>query len=59
MDKIPFIYFLYADEGGRKIYEGDWPEQFIKDFTGKTITEIGGFFVCGVQQPINCIEDAF
>lgn len=52
--------FLYADEKGkRQIYEGDWPEQFIRDFTGKDITEIGGFYICGVLQPIKSIEDAF
>ena len=60
MEKIPFVIFLYADEKGkRQIYEGHWPEQFIRDFTGKDITEIGGFYICGVLQPIKSIEDAF
>lgn len=60
MEKIPFIIFLYADEGGkRQVYKGDCPEQFIIDFTGKTITDIGGFYICGVLQPIKGIEDAF
>lgn len=60
MEKIPFIFFLYADEDGvRKTYECDWPEQFIRDFSDKTITDIGGFYVLGALQIANSIEDAF
>lgn len=60
MEKIPFIFFLYVDEACvRKVYKCDWPEQFIRDFSGKTITAIGGFYVLGVLQNVNSIEDAF
>lgn len=60
MNKMPFIFFMYADEDGiRKVYECDWPEQFIRDFKGKRITDIGGFYVLGALQPVNNIEDAF
>lgn len=59
MDKIPFIYFLYADTDGRKVYQADWPEQFIRDFDGKEITEIGGFYICGVPQKVCSMDDVF
>jgi len=60
IEKIPFIRFLYADaEGVRKIYDADWPDQFIAYFTGKEVTEIGGFFLMGFPQPVRTLEDAF
>jgi hypothetical protein len=58
--KIPFIRFLYADsEGVRKIYDADWPDQFIAYFADKEVTEIGGFFVIGFPQPVKTLKDAF
>jgi hypothetical protein len=60
MDKIPFIRFLWADsEGKHRIYDADWPTQFISDFQDTKVTEIGGFFICGVPQKVNSLEDAF
>ena len=58
VEKIPFIRFLYADgEGVRKIYDADWPDQFIAYFVDKEVTEIGGFFVIGFPQPVKTLED--
>lgn len=60
MDKIPFIVFLYIDaDGKRQVYNTDWPTQFISDFTDKEITGIGAFFICGVEQQVKTITDAF
>ncbi len=60
IEKIPFIRFLYADAVGvRKIYDADWPDQFIAYFTSKEVTEIGGFFLMGLPQPVRSLEDAF
>ncbi|MBE5991922.1 MAG: hypothetical protein E7247_05945 [Paenibacillaceae bacterium] len=57
--KIPFIRFLYAGgEGVRKIYDADWPDQFIAYFANNEVTEIGGFFVIGFPQPVKTLEDA-
>ncbi|PPK80650.1 hypothetical protein BXY41_106240 [Lacrimispora xylanisolvens] len=57
--KIPFIRFLYADEEGvRKIYDADWPDQFIAYFADKEVTEIGGFFMMGVLLSVKTLEDA-
>lgn len=57
--KIPFIRFLYADEeGGRKIYDADWPDQFIAYFANKEVTEIGGFFMIGTPLRVETLEDA-
>lgn len=60
MNKIPFILFLYADGNGeRQVYKTNWPTQFISDFTDKRVTEIGGFFVCGIEQKVETLTDAF
>lgn len=60
MDKIPFIVFLYIDaDGQRQVYNTDFPTKFIYDFTDKEILGIGGFFICGVEQPVKTITDAF
>lgn len=57
--KIPFIRFLYADEEGtRKIYDADWPDQFIAYFADKKVTEIGGFFIIGTPLRVETLEDA-
>lgn len=57
--KIPFIRFLYADgEGVRKIYDADWPDQFIAYFADKEVTEIGGFFIIGTPLRVKTLEDA-
>jgi hypothetical protein len=57
--KIPFIRFLYADgEGVRKIYDADWPDQFIAYFTEKEVTEISGFFMMGIPLSVKTLEDA-
>ncbi len=57
--KIPFIRFLYADEEGvRKIYDADWPDQFIAYFANKEVTEIGGFFMIGTPLRVETLEDA-
>ncbi len=57
--KIPFIRFLYADdEGARKIYDADWPDQFIAYFADKKVTEIGGFFMMGALLSVKTLEDA-
>lgn len=59
VSKIPFIRFLYVDgEGVRKIYDADWPDQFIAYFADKEVTEIGGFFMMGVLLSIKTLEDA-
>ena len=57
--EIPFIRFLYADgNGDRKIYDADWPDQFIAYFKDKEVTEIGGFFMMGIHLSIRNLEDA-
>ncbi len=57
--RIPFIRFLYADEEGvRKIYDADWPDQFIANFANKKVTEIGGFFMIGMPLRVETLEDA-
>ncbi len=59
-EKIPFIRSLYADaEGVRKIYDVDWPDQFIAYFSDKEVTEIGGFFMMGMALSVKTLEDAF
>lgn len=59
-NKIPFIRFLYADESGtHRIYDTEFPTQFIAEFTDTKVTEIGGFFIMGVQQPVKTLTDAF
>lgn len=58
-ETIPFITFLYADnQGARKVYDTEWPDQFIAYFTGKEVTEIGGFFMMGLSFPVKTLEDA-
>jgi len=43
MEALRFITFLYADEdGNRKIYHADFPSEFIWDFKGAIVTELGG-----------------
>lgn len=57
--KIPFIRFLYADgEGVRKIYDADWPDQFIAYFADHEVSEIGGFFMMGIPLSVKTLEDA-
>lgn len=60
LEKIPFIKFLWADSNGtHKVYDADWPNQFITDFTEIEVAEIGGFFIMGIQQKVNSLEDCF
>ncbi len=57
--KIRFIRFLFTDgEGVRKIYDADWPDQFIAYFADKKVTEIGGFFMMGVLLSVKTLDDA-
>ncbi|WP_313152087.1 hypothetical protein [Lacrimispora sp.] len=59
-EKIPFIRFLYADaEGVRRIYDADWPDQFIAYFSDKEVTKIGGFFMMGMPLQVKTLDDAF
>lgn len=35
------------------------PHNLFSDFTDKRVTEIGGFFVCGIEQKVETLTDAF
>ena len=62
-EKIPFIKMFYVEHGQRKIFECNWPEEFIKVFGDKNTKavntiEIFYFFVMGQQKSITTLESA-
>lgn len=48
MEPVSFIVFLWEDENGeRKVFECDFPNQFNDYFKDKQVIEVGGLFIAG------------